>query len=151
MDRNLSVVCVLLLSLNLLVASCNGSSMGITQNATFDQLLVRPTQFNGRTVSVEGFYFHGFEVIVLCERLDYSGYASGHLIPVGEKIWIEGSIPPDVYDNLYQQEMMDPIEYFGKIRITGKFEHGGKYGHLDAYTCQIIPDKVKLLPWSPPR
>jgi hypothetical protein len=65
-------------------------------------------------------------------------------------MWIEGGIPRDVFDQLHQQRMMGPTERYGKLSITGKFEYGGKYGHVGAYEAQIVPTEVLLLQWSPP-
>lgn len=99
---------------------------------------------------MEGFYFHGFEVIVLSENLEYSGYTEGHLIPRGKMIWVSGGIPKEVYDALNQQQMMGPVERYGKVRMTGKFEYGGQYGHLGAYAKQITPTRTEILSWSVP-
>lgn len=150
MDRNHLVVFIILLSLNLLVAGCNIAGTMVTQDVTVEQLLAHPNQFDGVTVNVEGFYFQGFEVIVLSDKLEYSGYAPGHLVPRGEMIWIEGGIPLEVYDNLQQQNMMGPTERYGKVRMTGTFHYGDKYGHAGAYEYQISPSEVELLPWAPP-
>ena len=117
---------------------------------TFEQLFSDPEQYNGKTITIDGFYFHGFEVIVLSEVLEYSGYAEGHLIPEGRMMWVEGGIPVEVYDQLYEQQMMGPTERYGKIRVKGKFAYGGQYGHVGAYSYQITPAEVELLPWSPP-
>ena len=59
-------------------------------------------------------------------------------------------IPREVYDALYQQQMMGPTERYGKVRLKGQFEYGAKYGHLGGYSSQIIPSEVELLKWSPP-
>jgi hypothetical protein len=115
----------------------------------FEKFFNNPEQFDGKNVIIEGFYFHGWEIIVLCEKLELSGYAEGHLVPGGRMIWVEGGIPRDVYDMLYNQQMMGPEESFGKIRILGVFEYGGKYGHLGGFIAQIIPQKVDLVKWSP--
>ena len=120
------------------------------QSITFDQLFADQDKYNGKQVIIEGFYFHGWEVILLCERLEYSGYAEGELAPNGRYLWIEGGIPKEVYDKLYQQEVMGPLEHYGKVRIKGKFEYGAQYGHLGAYSSQIVPSEVELLPWSAP-
>ena len=64
-------------------------------------------------------------------------------------LWIEGGIPQEIYDSLYQQEMMGPTERYGQIRIKGKFEYGGEYGHLGQYEYQIVPAEVWLLSWTP--
>jgi hypothetical protein len=120
-----------------------------TREVTFEQLLVNPEQYHGRQITQEGFYFQGFEVVVLSERLELSGYAEGHLIPKGRMLWIEGGIPLEIYDRLYEQDMMGPEERYGKLRVTGRFEYGGQYGHLGGYDAQITPSEVELLPWSP--
>jgi hypothetical protein len=64
-------------------------------------------------------------------------------------LWVEKGIPKEIYDSLYPQEMMGPLERFGKVRIKGKLEYGGKYGHLGQYEYQITPSEVELLEWAP--
>ena len=140
--------------LSLTVLVCSGcvtkEPYPTLQQTTFDQLSSTPKQFNGRVIIIDGFYFQGFEVAVLSENLVYSGYAQGHLVPKGTMIWIEGGIPKEIDDRLYEQHMMGPSERYGKIRIRGKFEFGEKFGHLGQYDYQIIPFEVELLPWFPP-
>ena len=123
---------------------------GEVEEVTFNELFSSPDQYNGRYIFLEGFYFQGWETIVLSEKLEYTGYAKGHLWPRGQMIWIEGSIPREAYDKLYQQEMMGPSERYGKLRIKGRFEYGAKYGHVGGFSAQIIPLEVKLLTWFPP-
>ncbi|MFC1941863.1 hypothetical protein ACFLWU_01435 [Chloroflexota bacterium] len=65
-------------------------------------------------------------------------------------IWIETGVPKEIYDSAYQQQQMGPLERFGKVKVTGKFEYGGKYGHLEGYDQQITPTATAILPWSPP-
>ena len=115
------------------------------QDVTLDQLFLSPEQFHGRKVVTEGFFFHAWEVNVLCESLEYSGYADGHLVPAGSVIWVEGEIPQDVYDGLNRQQMLGPVERFGYVRVIGKFEFGRQYGHNGGYDSQIIPIKIELL------
>jgi hypothetical protein len=109
-----------------------------------------PVRFGGEEVTVEGFYFQGFEVQVITGRLEYSGYAEGHLAPKGEMVWVEGGIPNEVNEALYIQDMMGPEERYGKVKITGEFEYKGQYGHLGAYDSRIVPSSVKLVKWSRP-
>ena len=109
---------------------------------SFEQWFSEPNQYNGQEITIDGYYFKGFEIIVLSEKLHYSGQAEGHLIPTGRMLWIEGGIPTEIYDSLSQQEMMGPTERYGQIRIKGKFESGGEYGHLGQYDYQIIPSEV---------
>ncbi len=143
---SLLLVAVLLTAITLSLPGCGSSVQGIT----FDQLFADQDKYNGKQVIIEGFYFHGWEVIILCERLEYSGHAEGQLAPNGRWLWIEGGIPKEVYDKLYQQDMMGPQERYGKVRIKGKFEYGAQYGHLGGYSSQIVPSEVELIPWSIP-
>lgn len=138
------------LGLLLLIAGCNENQAPKVQEVTFNQLFADLDKYNGNEITIEGFYFHGFEVIVLSESLESSGYAQGHLIPKGKMVWVEGGIPKEVYDKLYQQQMMGPLERYGKVRVKGKFEYGAEYGHLGAYSAQIVPSEVEVLPWSRP-
>ena len=120
-------------------------------DVTFNELFSSPDQYNGRDIILEGFYFHGWESIVLSERLEYSGRAEGHLWPRGNLVWIKNNaMPGEVYDRLYQGELTGPVERYGKLRIMGRFEYGARYGHGGGYGAQIAPAKVELLPWSLP-
>lgn len=69
MSGRVTVVCVLLLSLIGLTLGCSGNQGAKAQEVTFAQLLTNPDQYNGRYVSLEGFYFGGFEVAVLSESV----------------------------------------------------------------------------------
>ena len=147
--------CVLLIGalLFLLVGfmlGCKSQQVAEVQEITFEQLLITPDQYNGKDIIIEGYYYQGWETIVLSEELVYSGYAPGHLIPKGKMLWIEKGVPKEIYDNAYQQQMMGPLERYAKVRIKGKFEHGEKYGHIGGFDSQIIPLDVELVPWSPP-
>jgi len=135
----------------LLVTGC--TDLGSTNGAsvTFKQLLADPNHFNGKEITIEGFVFLGFEIIVLSEELNPSGYAEGHLIPGERMLWIEGGIPTDIHDELYEQRMMGPSERYGKVLVKGVFQYGGQYGHLGAYQYQISPSEIQLLSWSPPK
>ncbi|MAF39330.1 MAG: hypothetical protein CL696_10750 [Chloroflexi bacterium] len=120
------------------------------QDTTLGDLFASPDRYNSREIILEGFYFHGWESNLLSERMESSGLAEGHLWPQGQKVWVEGSIPTEVYDRLHQQEMMGPLERYGKVRIKGTFQYGDRYGHLGGFDAQIVLSEVELLPWSPP-
>ena len=124
---------------------------GDAKHVSFNELFSDPGQYNGRDIILEGFYFQGWETTVLSEKLEFSGLAEGHLWPRGEMVWIEdNSMPREVYDQLYQQELIvGPIERLGKLRIEGRFEYGAGYGHGGGFSAQIASSKVELLPWSP--
>ena len=126
----LVAVCTSLLLIIGLTIGCDEERVTKMRDVTLEQLFTNPDKYNGKQVIVEGFYFQGFEVQVIAERLEISGYAEGHLVPKGEMLWVEGGIQREIYDKLNQQQQMGPLERFGKVKITGKFEYGGKYGHL---------------------
>ena len=145
-----SVFCLLLLSIAGLSTGCRAAETTGAREVTLEELLSSPERYNGRHVTLEESYFDGFEVQVIAESLEYSGYAEGHLAPRGRMVWVEGRLPGDVYEKLERQEMMGPEERYGRVRITGAFECGEEYGHAGGYDCQITPSEVQLLPWSPP-
>ncbi|MFC1870631.1 hypothetical protein ACFLYE_05145 [Chloroflexota bacterium] len=127
-----------------------GPQIAEAKEVTFEQLFSAPEGYSGKDIVLEGYYFQGWETIVLCEELVYSGNAPGHLIPNGKMLWIENGVPREIYDSAYQQQMMGPLERYAKVRIKGKFEYGGKHGHLGGFDSQVIPSEVALVPWSPP-
>lgn len=136
---------MLVISMALSLAACSTPA-----ELTVEQLMSNPEKYGGDVVTVTGYYFQGWETNLLCEGLKYTGLAEGHVGPDGETMWVEGGLPLDVYENLYVQSDMGPKERYGKIRVKGKFETGGQYGHLGAHRSQITPQVVELLPWSPP-
>lgn len=141
------------IALSLLLVSLLASSLAACSSPvelTVTQLMASPSKYDGEVVTVNGYYFQGWETVLLCEGLKYSGLAEGHLGPDGAIMWVEGGLPLEVYENLYVQSDMGPEERYGKIRVKGKFETGGQYGHLSAHHSRITPQAVELLPWSPP-
>ena len=150
MNKCVLLIGVLPLLLVVFMLGCNSQQAAEVQEITFEQLFLDPDQYNGKDIIIEGYYYQGWETIVLSEKLVYSGYAPGHLIPDGGMLWIEQGVPKEIYDNAYQQQMMGPLERYGKVMMTGKFEYGEKYGHVGGFDSQIIPLDVELVPWSPP-
>ena len=119
------------------------------QSVTFEQLFSAPEKYHEKSILIEGFIFLGFETMVLCEELEYSGYTEGHLVPGERMLWFEGGIPTEIYDQLQEQNMMGPSEKYGELRVEGIFRYGGQYGHLGMYKYQITPSEIQLLTWSP--
>ncbi len=132
------------LSLSMIMGLTAGCTTGVP-TVTFEQLFTAPGKYNGKRVIVEGFFFHGFESNVFSERLENSGLAEGHLWPKGRMLWLEGGIPREIYDRLNQQGMMGPTERYGKLSVTGGFEHGGKYGHLGQFEHRLTPSAVLFI------
>jgi hypothetical protein len=149
-NKNSTLFAVSLSLLLVAAGTFTGCSRGGIAEVTFDRLFSSPGAYSGREVAIEGFYFQGFETVVLSESLEYSGFAPGHLTPGGRMIWVSGGIPKEIFDALNRQQQMGPEERYGKVRMTGKFEYGGKYGHLGGYDRQITPSETIILPWSPP-
>jgi hypothetical protein len=141
---------VFLLLLIFVTASITCCGNGGANDITFDLLFDNPAKYNNKDIMIEGFFFHGFETIVLSERLELSGFAPGHLVPKGRMMWLEGGIPKEVEDRLSRQQQMGPVELYGKVRMIGKFESGDKYGHLGGFDEKITPRETTILPWSPP-
>ncbi|NYT01047.1 MAG: hypothetical protein GKB99_04920 [Methanocellales archaeon] len=150
MNRHTAQSFIFLLLIIVLTCGCIEEPATKIQEVTFDQLFTNPDKYDGCYVTIEGFYFNGFEITVLSENLEYSGYAEEHLVPKGRMIWVEGGISKEAYEKLYQQQMMGPLECYGKVKIDGTFEYGAKYGHIGMYSSQIVPTEVELLSWSPP-
>lgn len=121
------------------------------ETVTFNELIAQPDNFNGKQATVEGFYFSGFEIVSLSDNLIASTYRPENLAPKPPLIWIEGNLGENVYNRLYVQNNTPSgyPEHFGKVKITGTFTSGGKYGHLDSYQYKITISKAELLPWSP--
>jgi hypothetical protein len=117
---------------------------------TFNQLLIQPELFKDQFVIVEGSYFSGFEIAALSSGLTPASYNPANFAPVQPLIWITGNLGQTVYDGLLHQSntLSGYTENFGKVRITGQFQYGSKYGHLNAYNYQIFVTGAELLPWD---
>jgi hypothetical protein len=118
---------------------------------TFSQLTADPEKYNGQTVTIEGFWFDGFEIEVLAERFMSSDFAPGNLQPDGLKIWVKNGLPEGVNQQLYLQAN-NPTGYpahYGKVELTGILEYGGQYGQMNSYQYQLTVQSAKLIPWNP--
>jgi hypothetical protein len=133
MRRHLVLVCAIFVTIVVLATGCQANQPDVPEEVTFDQLLASPGQYDGKEIVLDGYYFAGFEALVIAEEMEYSGYAEGHLIPCGRYIWVDGGMPIEIYDQLYRQDMMGPEEHYGKIRLTGRFEYEGESAQTGAY------------------
>jgi hypothetical protein len=117
----------------------------------FAQLITTPATYNNQTITIEGFWFDGFEIEVLAERLIPSDFAAGNLQPDGVKIWVKNGLPEDVNQQLFLQAN-NPTGYpahYGKVELTGVLEYGGQHGHMNAYLYQLTMQSAKLIQWNP--
>jgi hypothetical protein len=122
------------------------------QTLTFSQLISQANKYNGKTVTLEAFYFSGFEISALAESVGPSTSGVWRIIPTGTLVWVESGIPREIFDKLYRQSDTPSgyTEHIGRLKVTGEFATGGKYGHLDAYQYKIAITEAELLEWTPP-
>jgi hypothetical protein len=118
---------------------------------SFALLIADPALYNDQIITLTGFWFDGFEIEVLAERLDGSDFAPGNVQPAGTKIWVKNGLPDNVNKLLYLQPG-NPTGYpahYGKVELTGILEFGGQYGHLNSYQYQLTVQSAQLITWSP--
>jgi hypothetical protein len=141
----LSFILVLAL-LGLVISGC-----GASQSITFSQLISQANKYNGKTVTFEAFYFSGFEISALSEYVGPSNYDATRVVPTGVLIWVQSGITQELQNKLHRQNNTPSgyPEYFGKLKVTGKFETGDNYGHMNVYQHQIAMTSAEMLEWSP--
>jgi hypothetical protein len=147
MDFRRLVMLAVVLSLLIFPSACQNRD---SPQLTFGELFSRPESYNEKEITIEGYFWQGWETIVFSEELDYFMSSRRALAPGGRMMWVEGGIPKDIYDRLYTQQSPGPVERFGKVKITGEFHYGGEYGHLGGFKAEIAPAKVEILDWTPP-
>ena len=141
-----SAVAILIIMLPSTPACSARSSGGLS----FDELTSHPADYNAKTVTFEAFVFTGFEISALSSGLTHPA-ASDRWTPIQPLIWLSGNIPQAVLDRLYTQTQTPSgyDEHYGKIRVTGTFEYGGKYGHLDSYNFRLTATDAMWIDWTP--
>jgi hypothetical protein len=134
--------------LSLVLGGCGTKA---DESITFSQLISQADRYNGKTVTLEAFYFSGFEISAICGSVGPSNSGVWRIVPSGELVWAKGGISEKLYNRMYGQSETPSgyTERVGKVKITGKFETG-KFGHMDAYKYQITITKAELLEWTPP-
>lgn len=138
---SISLICVF-------VAGCSGTE----ESVTFSGLISQPNKYNGKAVTLEAYYFSGFEISALAGSVGPATSGPWRIVPTGTLIWVASGISQGLIDSLYAQTDAPSgyTERIGKLKVTGNFETGGHYGHLDAYNYQINITSAKMLEWSPP-
>jgi hypothetical protein len=147
----LPVALVVLLCLFLLLPGCD-CTPSVAPNVFFENLKTDPAQYNGQTVTFTGYWYDGFEIVVVAEYIEPQPYWPGNYQPAGIKIWVQGGLPDDVSTRLYLQ-LNNPTGYpahFGKVEVTGVFEYGGNYGHMNAYKYLLHIQSARWIDWTPP-
>jgi hypothetical protein len=128
-----------------------GSETSPISSIDYAQLNAAPDKYNGKVITIQGFWFDGFEIEVLAERLDPSSFAEGNVQPGGTKIWVKSGLPEEVSKQLKVQPN-NPTGYpahYGKVELRGTLEYGGQYGHMNAYQYQLTVQSAKILPYNP--
>jgi hypothetical protein len=125
---------------------------GMESAVPFGKLVDEPERYNGRTVTVEAIYVNGWGSTVLTEYVAYIGTGSAReLKPVGDSIWFEGQILREIQDQLYKiSTPPGEVAYYGKLKATGVFEGGGRYGPANQFKYRLTAKKVELLDWALP-
>jgi hypothetical protein len=144
------VLFILMITLfNLVLNGCGGT---VDQSISFSQLISQASKYNGKAVTLEAYYFGGFEISALSEALGPSSSAVWRIVPTGTLIWVRGGITQVVTDKLYTQTDTPSgySEHMGKLKLSGLFETGAKYGQMDSYLYQITITGAEVLEWSPP-
>ncbi len=141
----------LVLTLSILSIVVSGCS-SVDQSVTFSQLISQADKYNGKTVMLEAFYFSGFEISAISESVGPASSDVWRIVPTGTLVWVAGGISQELQNKLYTQTATPSgyPEHYGKLKVTGIFETGGRYGHLDAYLYQIAITNAELLEWTPP-
>lgn len=96
---------------------------------SFFDLRRNPEQYNGQTITTQGYYFWNGVVYVLAEGVSTEEDGSSPQ-PLGDAIWMEG-FPPDKSGELNVGPNNSYV--WGLVEVTGTFETGGGKGKDGAY------------------
>jgi hypothetical protein len=150
MNTKFSKICAILGVVALMAGVLPACAAGTSGVLTLSELTSHPADYNGKIVTFDAFIFTGFEISALSSGLTHPA-ASDRWTPVQPLIWLSGNIPQTVLDRLYKQSQTPSgyDERYGKIRVTGKFEYGAKYGHLDSYDFRLTATDAAWIDWTP--
>ncbi len=117
---------------------------------SFSDLVNNPQRYNGQTVTVDAFYFAGFEIQALAGSLAPASYNPANFNPQPPLIWLSKGIGTEPLNQLYKQQTTPSgyAETYGKVQVRGVFAYGGRYGHLDAYQYALSVIEARVLPWQ---
>lgn len=109
---------------------------------SFFELANNPGQYNGQSVTTQGYYFWNGVIYVLAEGVSTEEDGSSPQ-PVGKTFWMEG-FPPDESGKLN----VGPNNSFvwGLVEVTGNFQSGGGFGKDGAYTELLNVTSAQALP-----
>jgi hypothetical protein len=144
---------ILVFLVSSLIICCNPENVTPSYSAeiTFADLVSNPEAYHDKEIIIAGYWFDGFEIVVLAERLEDDNFIQGNVKPAGALIWIQGGLGEEVAGGLYLQSN-NPTGYpahYGKVRLTGTLEYGGQYGHLGVYKYRLTIHDSETLSWNP--
>jgi hypothetical protein len=115
------------------------SACGDTSSLYVPDLLARAQEFNGKDVTVQGAYLerNGRTVLALGVSTLDNGLDAQAL---GDQIWVDG-FPGTIGADLHRPG--DSV--YGFVRVTGRFESGGKFGPDGAYTHRLQIAKAEAI------
>lgn len=96
---------------------------------SFFELQRNPEQYNGQTITTQGYYFWNSVIYVLSEGVTTEEDGSSPQ-PIGTPIWMEG-FPPDRSAELNLGPNNSYV--WGLVEVTGTFQTGGGFGKDGAY------------------
>ncbi len=149
MVRKTALVLLVILVLAWVPAGCSAITGAGEDTLTFSELIARADDYNGKTVTVEGFYFSGFEITALAGVLGQAEFDPERTVPEQPLIW---TMPERGLQSELHTQTKTPSgypEYFGRVRVTGKFETGETYGHMNAYNYRLTATSTVVLEWTP--
>jgi hypothetical protein len=99
----------------------------------FCEVLKDPRQYGGKEITVRATYFYWFEMSDLyCLSCQDKG-----------KFWL--SISSDLDRDSESELRKAPESGIVNLTVTGKFETGGTYGHLNGYQHELTATRVRNL------
>lgn len=96
---------------------------------SFFELQRNPEQYNGQTITTQGYYFWNSVIYVLAEGVSTEEDGASPQ-PIGAPIWMEG-FPPDKSAELNVGPNNSYV--WGRVEVTGTFQTGGGFGKDGAY------------------
>jgi hypothetical protein len=105
------------------------------------ELVRNPDQYNGQTITTQGYYFWNSVIYVLAEGISTEEDGSSPQ-PIGEIIWMEG-FPPDKSGELNVGPNNSYV--WGLVEVTGTFQSGGGFGKDGAYQSVFFVESATPL------
>jgi hypothetical protein len=99
--RSILLLAAIVVVTLVLAISCTSNSVS-GKTIDINDLLTSPGKYNGRDITVEGYYFSGFEIVVISDTLQPSTFAQGNVIPGTPMVWLTGNFPDNFKDGLLQ-------------------------------------------------